>query len=426
MAVGEQRAADELLEARQHVADNVLMELQRKRRNNKEAMREECHSRTASLVHHSSTITQEEVVGYVGADDGLPTAMMLVAGARRKFRIDIGARTDRVDRTALVDYVEGIDGFLLDVAGVWTFKVRSVFDQLIVVEACIVSGCGDEFLMGVYFMETRGATTGFERGEVRYNEHARLVVIPFRTYDGTGRGRRAVVHMTRQTEFQKCTVTPVEVEMAAGDGDTGIFIPTMPTGAVVLAPTVTNGMILEHAINANGGASRLPTRKELGQWIPLDNDVELLEMNSELQYKLSDGNDSPLENESDVDVGVEDNGGKQLIIKLPRVYRQLTANTGDCPPSTALATEHHIDTADIAPIQAQSEDEVIEQNVRKMVAAEVVEQGNGAWGFPMVLAENKDGEARFCVDYRALNKVTRKDVYPLPRFDETLEALGGV
>uniref|UniRef100_H3G554 Reverse transcriptase domain-containing protein n=1 Tax=Phytophthora ramorum TaxID=164328 RepID=H3G554_PHYRM len=32
---------------------------------------------------------------------------------------------------------------------------------------------------------------------------------------------------------------------------------------------------------------------------------------------------------------------------------------------------------------------------------------------------------RFCVDYRALNSVTKKDVYPLPRIDETLEALGG-
>ncbi|KAE9036535.1 hypothetical protein PR002_g7031 [Phytophthora rubi] len=75
--------------------------------------------------------------------------------------------------------------------------------------------------------------------------------------------------------------------------------------------------------------------------------------------------------------------------------------------------------------QAQSEDAVIETNVRKMLVAGVIKEGDGAWGFPVVLVKKKDGEVRYCVDYRALNKVTRKDVYPLPRIDETLEALGG-
>jgi len=60
-----------------------------------------------------------------------------------------------------------------------------------------------------------------------------------------------------------------------------------------------------------------------------------------------------------------------------------------------------------------------------MLKAGVIEEGNGAWGFPVVLVRKKDGEVRFCVDYRALNKITKKDVYPLPRIDETLEALGG-
>eukprot|EP00644_Phytophthora_capsici_P019129 jgi/Phyca11/133501/e_gw1.514.1.1 len=75
--------------------------------------------------------------------------------------------------------------------------------------------------------------------------------------------------------------------------------------------------------------------------------------------------------------------------------------------------------------QAQTDDAIVEENVQKMLAAGVIEEGNGAWGFPVVLVRKKDGEVRFCVDYRALNKITRKDVYPLPRIDETLEALGG-
>ena len=42
-----------------------------------------------------------------------------------------------------------------------------------------------------------------------------------------------------------------------------------------------------------------------------------------------------------------------------------------------------------------------------------------------MLVKNKDGSTRFCVDYRKLNSVTRKDSYPLPQIDNTLEALSG-
>jgi hypothetical protein len=98
----------------------------------------------------------------------------------------------------------------------------------------------------------------------------------------------------------------------------------------------------------------------------------------------------------------------------------VSKDKGDCPPVTALNVEHHIDTGNAAPImlkrrrQAQMEDAVVDSNVDKMLGAGVIEAGNGAWGFPVVLVKKRDGEVRFCIDYRALNKVTKKDVYPLP------------
>jgi len=47
------------------------------------------------------------------------------------------------------------------------------------------------------------------------------------------------------------------------------------------------------------------------------------------------------------------------------------------------------------------------------------------WGAPVLLAPKKDGSKRLCVDYRALNDVTVKNRYPLPRIDDLFDQLNG-
>jgi hypothetical protein len=46
------------------------------------------------------------------------------------------------------------------------------------------------------------------------------------------------------------------------------------------------------------------------------------------------------------------------------------------------------------------------------------------FGSPILFVRVKaDGSFRPCIDYRGLNEVTRRDAYPLPRVDDTLDEL---
>ncbi|KAM7315026.1 retrovirus-related Pol polyprotein from transposon 17.6 [Ixodes scapularis] len=67
--------------------------------------------------------------------------------------------------------------------------------------------------------------------------------------------------------------------------------------------------------------------------------------------------------------------------------------------------------------------EVIQKQVQEMLDDDIVQPSSSPWASPVVLVKKKDRTLRFCVDYRRLNALTKKDVYPLPRIDDTLDRL---
>ena len=72
-----------------------------------------------------------------------------------------------------------------------------------------------------------------------------------------------------------------------------------------------------------------------------------------------------------------------------------------------------------------SQFEDVRQHIQELADKGVIRSSSSPYASPIVIVRKKDGSIRLCVDYRKLNAVTRKDAFPLPRIDESLDAIGG-
>jgi hypothetical protein len=97
--------------------------------------------------------------------------------------------------------------------------------------------------------------------------------------------------------------------------------------------------------------------------------------------------------------------------------------------------QHHIDTGDAKPVRRKpyretpSKKEFIKSKTEEPLVLNIIGPPNSAWASLVVIpyakqeSWQKEREMRFCVDTRALNEVTKRDAYPIPRIDEILDAL---
>ncbi len=93
--------------------------------------------------------------------------------------------------------------------------------------------------------------------------------------------------------------------------------------------------------------------------------------------------------------------------------------------------EHRIITEDVPPIKCKYRpvNPALEPDLRKQLDEwlkhDVIEPSESPWSSNLVAAKKKGGRLRWCIDWRALNKVTKKDSFPMPSITDNLTRLAG-
>ena len=93
--------------------------------------------------------------------------------------------------------------------------------------------------------------------------------------------------------------------------------------------------------------------------------------------------------------------------------------------------QHRIPTTDDIPVAQTyrtippNQLQEVKEHLQGLLRSGVIQESHSPYAAPVVLVRKKDGTLRLCVDYRRLNSKTVRDAYPLPRIQESFDALTG-
>jgi hypothetical protein len=119
---------------------------------------------------------------------------------------------------------------------------------------------------------------------------------------------------------------------------------------------------------------------------------------------------------------------------LPERYREFrdvfSHKVSDTLPPHRKKADHRIElTGDLpatrSPLYRMSLNELtaLKRYLADNLSKGFIVPSDAPYTSPVLFVKKKDQSLRFCIDYRKLNSITRKDGYPLPLIDETLQEI---
>ncbi|GFU41615.1 retrovirus-related Pol polyprotein from transposon 412 [Trichonephila clavipes] len=316
--------------------------------------------------------------------------------------------------------LQTVTGEKIDIHG--KLKVKIQFGDTTYQHAVYVADIADPFILGLDFLKEHGFTLDFNKNELRsIHEEVTIFKIEHRTES-----------IRQVTANENITIPPrTEIIVPGYIGNDVSF----NSGLIGSAENKANGLLIASTLvdlSRKTIAVRIcnvtekPRVFQKGEVLATCSPVTCVCKSSSLLLSNSPQQLTPdlLEN---AELSPEQkSSAERLFQEFEDVFSRNSSDIGH-----TTVTQHRIDTADHPPIKQHprrlpfAKQEEVGTLLREMQENDIIEPSSSPWASPIVLVRKKDGSTRFCVDYRKLNDVTKKDSYPLPRIDDTLDTLSG-
>lgn len=122
--------------------------------------------------------------------------------------------------------------------------------------------------------------------------------------------------------------------------------------------------------------------------------------------------------------------GEDEVVEVIEEFQDLFIDALDETGVTHVAV-HEIDTGDAPPVRAKPrrfspmENAEIDRQVELLLDAGKIQPSSSPWRSNLLFVPKPDGSLRMCIDFRPLNRVTKKDAQSLPSIPELLDEFGG-
>ena len=343
--------------------------------------------------------------------------------------------------------VVSVNGSPLEVAGVTQVPLHiqgTTFEATVV----IAKGLTAEGILGLNFLQQYGCTIDVERRFLSFGGTDLCVQLSI--------GKRHAPPVQDQSPLKlvavvaQTIVIPPHCEQeilvradfpvqSGEEAQTWLLEHDLPEKSrVIVARTVVSSRGPDEAVvirvmNSGNEPSTLPTGMKVAQLQSLD--VDAISVSTAVDELLS-VNPSISESKRQLlwDMvlradGLSDEERDALFAMLMSYEDVFATNSSDLGHTTII--QYSIHTGSALPIRQPPRRipphlrEKTKELIDDMMKRGVIQKSTSPWSSPVVLVKKKDNSVRFCVDYRKINSITRRDAYPLPRVDDTLDTLGG-